>query len=332
MDKLLNQDEIDAIFRAVRSGDQSAYGETRAKQGRSVEAWNFRQAGQINKEQVRSIGSLHEGFARNLSHSLGAYLRVPLDANLVSVEQLTYRELLGRLPEVAYYATFRLSPGENISAMQLDLSLAFPIIDLLLGGEGTADDRVREITEIEEQILEVVARIVCKELQTAWQPLGMEFGFEARQQAAQLQRLMPPTEKVLALSLELQMPGGRGTLNLAFSAVVSSALLRKLSREYGYRAEAHESDADGRLKGKLLRCAFPVSLALVNLPVKVERLLQLKPGDIVGFRRSAETSAELLVAGRASFTARPVRSGTARAAQVLAANWNSRAGGTRGTA
>jgi flagellar motor switch protein FliM len=316
VDKLLNQEEIDAIFRAVRSPD--AVGRIEGnKRDHKVEEWNFRQAGQVNKEQVRSIGSLHEAFARNLTHSLGAYLRVPFEANLVSVEQLTYREVLGRLPEVAYYATFQLAPGNNIAAMELDLSLAFPIIDVLLGGQGASDDRVREITEIEEQILEVVARIICKELETAWQPLGMEFVFDGRQQTSQLQRLMPPTEKILALCFELQMPGSRGSLNVAFSAVVSNALLRKLSKDWGYHRPSHETDSDGRLKRKLLSCPFSVSLGLVDVPVSMNQLLQLRPGDILPLRRRADDPAELMVAGRATFAARAVRSGNLRGAQIL---------------
>ncbi|ABF40638.1 flagellar motor switch protein FliM [Candidatus Koribacter versatilis Ellin345] len=316
MDKLLNQEEIDAIFRAVRTGENAGSG-SEGERGRKVEPWNYRQAGQINREQVRSISSLHEGFARNLTHSLGAYLRVPFEANLVSVEQLTYRELLGRLPEVAYYSTFRIGTADNIGAMEMDLSLAFPMIDILLGGQGGHDEQVREITEIEEQILEVVAKVVCKELETAWQPLGMEFAFEARQQAAQLQRLMPPTEKILALCFELEMPGCRGSLNLAFSAVVSNALLRKLSKDWGYRRQSRESDGDGKLHRKLLGCPFPVSLGLVDASVRVRELLQLRAGDILPLKRSAESAIELSVGGRASFRARPVRSGNWRAAQIL---------------
>jgi len=233
------------------------------------------------------------------------------------VEQLTYRELLGRLPETAYYASFRMHPGDNLAAMQMDLSLAFPMIDLLLGGQGSNDDRVREITEIEEQILEVVARIVAKELGTAWIPLGIEFAFDGRQQASQLQRLMPPTEKILSLSFELRMSNSRGSLNLTFSAVASNALQRKLSKDWDYRRPSREADADGRLKHKLLDCRFSVMLGAVNIPIAMTRLLDLRPGDVLPLRHPVDAPLALLVAGHPSFTARAVRSSNLRAAQVF---------------
>lgn len=41
----------------------------------------------------------------------------------------------------------------------------------MLGGEGKSSEITRDITEIEEQVLEGVIRIVCRELQTSWQAI-----------------------------------------------------------------------------------------------------------------------------------------------------------------
>ena len=38
--------------------------------------WNASDAGRLSKEHARSLSTLHEGFARNLTHTLGAYVRV----------------------------------------------------------------------------------------------------------------------------------------------------------------------------------------------------------------------------------------------------------------
>jgi hypothetical protein len=38
-------------------------------------------------------------------------------------------------------------------------------------------------------------RIICRELQSAWQVLALEFEFDERQQSEQVQRLMPWEEK-----------------------------------------------------------------------------------------------------------------------------------------
>src|SRR5581483_2632917 len=49
---------------------------------------------------------------------------------------------------VNYLASCKLEPFNASALIQLDLAIAFPLIDLLLGGEGTAAPPARNITEI----------------------------------------------------------------------------------------------------------------------------------------------------------------------------------------
>jgi len=312
MEKVLNQEEIDAMVRAARGGGSTASGS-----GPQVKPWDVRQAGQIGREQLRSLSVLHEGFARNLTHSLGAYLRVVFEAALVSAEHLVYREFLQRIPETTYLASCRLEPMGVMAVLQLDLSVAFPIVDLLLGGEGRSGTLVREITEIEEGILESIVRIICRELQTAWQSLSLEFCFDQKQQLGQVQRLMPPEEKTLSLSFEITMPDTRGTLNLAVPAVVSNAFLRKISVDWAYqkpRGPAHSKD---QIKQRLMDCPFDLELAVMDMRVPAKVLAQLSPGDVLTMRRPANTPATLVAGELEMFSARIVRYGKARAGQLI---------------
>ena len=315
MEKVLNQEEIDAMVRVARSGGRA---ESRQPSPPHVEPWDVKRAGQIGREQLQAITSLHEGFARNLTHALGAYLRVVFAATLVSAEHLTYREFLQRIPETTYLASCRLDPMGVNAAMQLDLKVAFPIIDLLLGGEGKGMAATREITDIEEQILDSVARIVCRELGVAWQALALEVGFEHRLESGAAQHLMAPEEKTLSLSFEVTMPDVRGGLNIAVPAVVSNALLRKISADWSQRRPRRGTDSRERLMRRLLDCPMQAELGAKDVRVAVSRLAGLAPGDVLTFARSAGDPASLLIAGQEMFRAFPARCGNTRAARVLA--------------
>ena len=63
----------------------------------------------------------------------------------------------------------------------------------------------------------------------AWQQVGLSFNFERRQMQTQVARIMPVAEKTLCLSFEIRMPHSSGLLNLAFPAVVSNTILRRLA-------------------------------------------------------------------------------------------------------
>ena len=312
MEKVLNQEEIDDMVRAARSGTATA-----GSIGPVVHVWDVRQAGQIGREQLRAINQLHELFARNLTTSVGGYLRLAFDCSLVSAEHLTYRDFLQRVPEKTYLASIELAPVGAMAVLQLDLAIVFPIIDVMLGGEGKSTEITRDVTDIEEQVLEGVIRIMCRELQTSWQAISLQFNFGARQQILQTQRLMPPDEKNLCLSFEIKMSETRGTLNLAVPAVVSNALLRKISADFSYQRPRGPLEARLQIQKKLLDCLFPVELSMPGLQVPLHNLTDLVPGQLLLFSREAFDPAVMMLGDVRLCSATPVRLGARRAARVL---------------
>lgn len=313
MKKILSQEEIDAMIRTVHSGTPNPATPVQ----RAVTPWDGRLAGRIGQEHMQALTRLHQTFAHNLSHSLGAYLRIEFAAALVSAEHLSYGEFLRSIPEVTYLASCKLLPAGASALAQLDLSAAYPLIDVLLGGEGKGEPPARAITEIEEQILETVMHIICRELQIAWQALSLEFQFEQRQHLGQVEQLMPAAEKILLLSFEITVLESRGVLNLVVPAQVSNSLLRKMAERTAARPRLRPL-AEQRLRSRLLNCPFAVELSMLSLRVPLRSLMGLSPGALLGLGRSTQHPATLLVAGEQMFTAAVVRRGRFRAAQVLA--------------
>ena len=211
---------------------------------------------------MRAINQLHEGFARNLTTSIGGYLRIVFDCALVSAEHLTYREFLQRIADGAYVGSCELLPFGSVAILQLDLAIAFPLIDVMMGGEGKAGQPARDLTEIERQILEGVMRIICRDLQSTWHAINLVVNFETSQQVSQAQRLMAPDEKNLCLSFEIKMSETRGTLNVAVPALVSNALLRKISADISYHQRQSPAEARRRFRKSCSTARFPWNLLL----------------------------------------------------------------------
>jgi len=321
MEKVLDQREIDEMVRAARSGAAAP-----AIAGPVVQRWDIRHAGQIGPEQLRAINQLHELFARNLTTSIGGYLRIAFDCGLVSAEHLTFREFLQRVPEKTYLASCDLSPFGAIAIIHLDLGVAFHLIEVMMGGKGKPGELSRDLTEIEEQILEGVMRVICRDLQTSWQAIKLEFNFGACLHISQAQRLMPPDEKSLCLSFEIKIAETRGTLNLAVPALVSNALLRKISADISYQRPHSPVEARHQIQKRLLECLFPVELSAPHLNVLAEDISKLAVGDILSFSRSATAPALLQIDDVPVCTAAPVRVGRCRAARVVALEPQAHAG------
>ena len=150
------------------------------------------------------------------------------------------------------------------------------MIDLLLGGEGKASEP-RELTDIEEAILSGVVEAICRELTTAWQPVGLSFSFEKRQMQTQTPRLIPVSEKTLCLSFELRLAETSGLLNLAFPAVASNTILRRLAGERS-RQRRHSEETRRRMRELAGACRTGTALYLPPVRVAAGALGELRPG------------------------------------------------------
>jgi len=310
IEKELGQEEIDALFQAARA---RSHAEPDAPRSRIL-PWSFMRSGQISNEQLRSISMLNDIFARNLTHHLSAWLRSRVQVSLVSAEQILFSEFLGRIPELAWVGSVRLEPLHTVCVLQMDLNTAPPIIDLLLGGEGRASEP-RELTDIEEAILGGVVEAVCRELTTAWQPVGLTFRFEKRQMQTQTPRLIPVSEKTLCLSFELRLAEVSGLLNLSFPAVVSNAILRQLAGEKA-RRRGHAPEVRQRMRELAGACRTEVSLELPPVRVGSAGFGGLETGSILRLHLPARTRAQLRAGGVVLFPAGAVNQANVRAAHL----------------
>jgi flagellar motor switch protein FliM len=312
MRKVLNQEEIDALFSAAQTGVKS-----RDVARKRVEPCDLRRSSTLTADQVRVVTSLHESLARRLGNSLGVYLRVAFEMNLVSAEQLTFQEFVTRVPELTYLASLHVLPIDARAALQADLSLVFPIVDLVLGGSGADSIELREITEIEEQIFETVIGLIARDLQSTWAAvIDLDIRFDQRQQFTQMQNLMLPHEKILSLSFEIRLLDARGTFNMAFPAVVANALLRKLSVRWSIFERVASAETRHQLQQRLLDSRFVAQLSLPPRPLTVRELLAIEPGRVLSLPLSSAEPIALNVAGEPMFLAYPVRHGTKKGARV----------------
>jgi flagellar motor switch protein FliM len=303
----LSQQEIDAIVKARRA--KSSQGD------KVVRPWDFRLAGQLPNDKARTITALHEAFARKLTSTVGVYLRVPFEVTLVSVEQLVYREFLERLLPLTYLISFSVMPQEVFAAMQIDHSIVLAVVDVLLGGTGETETTMREISEIEENIIEGVAVMICRELESAWQPFGAQIKVGERQRVPEMQHFLPLTDKALLLTFDVQMSSVRGAVNLLFPASMSKIIARD-AKDWAYQGRSRDKDFGRRVRQKILDCSFNVELGVPRIKMTTRELLDIKRGDVLKLSAPVQNAASMMISGRGVYEAAPVRIESRRAAQL----------------
>jgi flagellar motor switch protein FliM len=312
MGKQLEQGDIDALFAAAGANDATqtaAEGEVAPP-----ESYNFSRAGQISNEQMRAISTVNDLFARNLMHTLGACLRTPLRISLVAGEQLPFKEFLERLSNHTFVCSLRLEPLGAVGFLELEFAIWSPIVDILLGGVG-APWPARDLTDIEEAILNSVVKLVVQELNLAWQSAGLEFVLEKRETDAAAARMMTPGEKTLCVSLEARMLEAQGVINLCLPAVVLNAVLRRLIAE-GDRPRRRSKEAHQQIRDLLGKVSVGTLLQLPQMRLRASDVAELVPGSVLRLPVPKTAAAELRVGNLQMGSAYPVRTGEHRGAQI----------------
>lgn len=288
-----------------------------AQQPASREAFNFSRAGQIVGDQVRTLRTLDEQFARNLTHTLGAWLRSSVTIAPLPSEQQSFGRFAEQTAHGCHVLPLRvaLESQEVRGAMSLSLTMAPVIIDLLLGGSGRTDGSVRELTEIEEAVLGSVVEFVLREWSAAWLAFGAEFLPEPHERDSHGQKLMPVQERVYCCRFEVTLAEIAGELRFCMPAVNVASMLRAVSQ----RRERQRSRTPGERTRMMhrLRCAHVhATLAFPVMRLHASDLHGIRPGSLLPLPLAQGSSAELRVSGVPIFRAEPVRAGEHRAAQI----------------
>ena len=253
---------------------------------------NFRSAGRLSNESARTLTSLHELVARYLTNSLDVYLGTGLEVRFSSVEQLTMDEFKATCVNGGYMLPCTTRSSNNTVLLEIDNPLMFTMTDLLLGGTGDMVETVREVTEIDEDIMEGVGTLIAAEIERVWQAAGYTLTPGKCIKPNYAHRIFPQTEKVLRIKFDVHVANMTGTLALAFPAPLGGSLVRSTRADYANGKGGSPFEPLPNLRRRILDCKFSLSGELTGLRVPVRNVAAIEVGKRAAVVRSRLRSRE----------------------------------------
>jgi len=305
MTRILSQAEIDALLASVPSTDVAAtqHDGVGAVSG-AVVAYDFRRPDRISKDQIRSLHLLHDRFARNVTSSLSAYLRTSIEVSVATVEQFSYSEFLMSLPDPTAFYSLRIKTLDVLGALELNPSLAFTIVDRMLGGAGKGAPPDRALTEIEQNVVDSVVKLILEHLSETWQAVtSVAFSIEGRETRPQMLPIAGRNEIMLLLGFDMKVGEVRGLLHVCLPA--AAVEVEGLSFNQGWQQSAPNATGvqRGYLAESLGRVPMDVS-TLLDTRVRVRDVLELTPGDVISLGVPLEERVRVRVGDRVKYVGR----------------------------
>lgn len=304
MAKVLSTDELQDLLSTVEESAENPRG---GQKQRNVAVYDFKRPSMLTKDQYRALQHLNENAAQIIAGALSDHLRSPVEVNLVSIDLLTYADLIGSLPVPICVRVLTMAPLLQKGMLTLDLPLAFAMIDRLLGGPGYAMEELRSLTAIEESVLEAPTELILDKFQEVWKDAAtLHFAVEDRKMDPKLVQIMGGSELVLRITFAVGGQIGSGELNfcMPFDSLEQIMPRDQVREKFFNSVKTPNKEETGLLKASLGRVPLRVSVRLGGTELSLRQLLGLQPNSVIRLNRKITDSLPVLVEGQTKYEGR----------------------------
>lgn len=307
-----------AAAAGTAEGLQSEHRSAAAASGPTVRPLDFRRPRQFSGDAQRRLRRALDTFCRTASSRLSAELRSAVDLEVINVEQLTWSDAHGQIPGSSLTAVLAAEPINTRMLLSAEQPLIVAAIERMLGGSGENAPPQRRLSDIDVMLAGQLFEALVDQLSIIWDELVSAtlsvVSSGPPQGSAQLATTSEPT---LAFTIEAKLLGSLAALQLLVPYRSIFPVLDRLTAAEGYDPTVDLTSAEAMGRGiRGVEMEVRAEIGAVDLPVA--DVLRLAAGDLIALNAHSSAGITLYVDGTPLERAKPGRSGSRRAVQVLA--------------
>ncbi len=284
MNEVLSQDEIDQLLTAISTGEIETEAVSQTQEQRKIKIYDFKRPDKFSKEQIRTVSIMHETFARLTTTAMSAQLRSLVNVHVASVDQLTYEEFIRSIPNPTTLGIINMDPLKGSAVLEIDPAITFSIIDRLFGGKGEGTKVNRDLSDIEQSVMENIIVRILGNLREAWnQVIDLRPRLGQIETNPQFAQIVPPTEMVVLVTLETKVGEVEGMMNFCIPYLTIEPIISKLSAQYMYSSVRSGGTTENLniLKERLSMIGITVIAEIGIMNLTVRDVLSLRIGDVI---------------------------------------------------
>lgn len=283
MEKILSQEEVDALLRGISDGDVETEQEP-SSDIEGIRSYDLTSQDRIIRGRMPTLEIINDRFARLYRTSMSASLRKVIDVTVTQTEMIKFGEFIRTLPVPTSLHILRMEPLRGHALLVLESRLIFNLVDCFFGGTGKSNVKIegRDFTAIEHRVIQKVVQMVLKDLEQSWKPVTpISFQFTRSEINPQFATIVPPTEVVIVIHFDLELDQliGKITLCLPYSTIepIRSQLYAR------YQSDQLEVDLEwiNRVRKQLFDVEVELVAELGKSKIKGRDLLQIAVGDTI---------------------------------------------------
>ncbi|CAH2029997.1 flagellar motor switch protein FliM [Trichlorobacter ammonificans] len=305
MEKILTKAEIEALLNAVFEGRIEPEKELAKAEGSAVNYDLFNT--EAYRGFVPNLDIVYDGYIRYSRITLSNRLRKSVEIKKVGAKSYKFDDFIQTLPTPVCMAIFKLEPLKGAALLAMDSSMAFAIIDSVLGGTSrTALNPNRLFTNLELKLVEKVVIDILADLEKAWLPLyPAKVNLLRMEMNPRLVTIVPPEYQVVTMMVKVQIEETPGTMIFTVPIMTIEPIRDKLKEGMQFDLMAIDPQWSFRLSSEILDAPLEMSVELGNANISLRELLDLAVGDTIMLDKPSTSELVVKVEGVPKFQGVP---------------------------
>jgi flagellar motor switch protein FliM len=315
---VLSEDQVAALVEAARDG-QLAESPTpaAASRRRRVRKIDFTRPSKFTTDQQRRLERAHDNFCRSVSTRLSAELRTAISVELIDTAQLTWANALEEVPRRSVSGIVDIAPIDGRIVLTAELTLLLALLERLLGGQALDRPSERHLTDVDRALTRRIFQTLLDELSISFNDVAeLRFGLVDLETERAPAQLAPLSEPSLAMTFEVKLGRASSTMVMLIPHRAIEPILR--APEMAEADTALAADAAAAVSDAMGDVVVQLRAEVGSTDMPLERVLALRPGDVLRLDGAAEEGAVTLFAdGVGLHRCKLGRNGRRRAVGVL---------------
>lgn len=286
MDKILSQDEIDALLKGVVSGEVETEppAEAAAESTSGVKGYDLLNQERIIRGRMPTLEMINDRFVRRQAVAWTGVLREAIEFVVVGTQVIKFGEFLKKIPMPSSLNVFHMPPLRGSGLFVMDAFLVYLLVDYFFGGKGQTHVKPegRDFTAVQVRMIKKLLMLALADLEKAWQAI-MPVKVEYVRSESNPQFAMVVTASEVVVVVTLQVIIGETTRDLF--VVYPYSMLEPIKEKLYSGLVSDQLEQDGSWNSKfrelIHECELPISVKLGSTTVTVQDVLNFAPGDVV---------------------------------------------------
>ena len=285
MEKILSQDEVDALLRGVSDGEiETEVPEEPEDPGDGPVPYDLGNQEWVIRGRMPTLDVIHQQFSRLFRLALSEVLRKSIEVTVTNQAVLKFGEFTKRLPVPAYLQIISMEPLRGTAMMATDAATVYLLVDHFFGGTGQTHVKPegQDFTLIEQRVMRRVMTMAVGELQKAWDPVRKLTVKPVRAEMnPQLASIVLPADIVIVVTLGIELGNSVGDVHLCLPYAMLEPMRDRL--QVSVQSDFYEVDHGWiqRFSHRLKDAPVEMTVSLGETTLSVEEFLGFAEGDVI---------------------------------------------------